>query len=176
MVAIDLDGTLLTSEKLVAPEGARLIKQAVQSGIHVVLATTRNPHTVQSFCRLLGISTLMICTNGAQVWGSPAGPVWAHHFLPPEIALAIAQLADRHDWELSITVGSMTYWRQRPGQALWPIGPNRLVVVRNADAVTGDVVRILAPNPKPLTAYDRSANRDSLANASPRPSTGPIAQ
>ena len=127
-----------------------MLRQAAQEGVHVVLATTRNPNTAQALCRALGINDPMICTNGAQVWASPDDPVWAHYCLAQGVALAIAQLADRHDWELSITVSSMTYWRQRPGQALGPIGPNRLVVVRNADAVTGDVVRILAHQPEAI--------------------------
>jgi hydroxymethylpyrimidine pyrophosphatase-like HAD family hydrolase len=64
LVAVDLDGTLLTSERVLAPRGAKRIKQAYQSGVHVVLSTTRNPTSVQAFCRQLGIHDPAICTNG----------------------------------------------------------------------------------------------------------------
>jgi hydroxymethylpyrimidine pyrophosphatase-like HAD family hydrolase len=94
----------------------------------------------------------LICTNGAQVWASPDGPVWPHHCLPPEVAWAIARIADSSGWELSITVGSTTYWRQRPGQALGPIAPDRVVVARSTDAITGDVVRILAHQTEAIEA------------------------
>jgi hypothetical protein len=69
---------------------------------------------------------------------------WAYYTIPQEVALAIAQLADTHNWELSTTVGSMTYWRQRPGQALGQIAPNIAIVATNSDAIIGDPVRILA--------------------------------
>jgi Cof subfamily protein (haloacid dehalogenase superfamily) len=147
LVAVDLDGTLLTSEGTLAPESARLLRKATQDGVHVVLATTRNPDSVRPFCRLLEINEPIICTNGAQVWGSPDGPVWAYHSIPQEVGLAIAQLADTHDWELSTTVGSATYWRQRPGQALGPIAPNITVVASNSDAIVDNPVRILTWHP-----------------------------
>jgi Cof subfamily protein (haloacid dehalogenase superfamily) len=147
LVAVDLDGTLLTSRHVLAPEGARLLGQAARAGVHVVLATTRNPNVVQGFCRSLEIDDPIICTNGAQVWGSPAGPVWACHTLPADTAQVIARWADERGWELSTTVGPMTYWRQRPGQTLGPIAPHLTVVRTNVDAITGDPVRILVSQP-----------------------------
>lgn len=143
LVTVDLDGTLLTSEGALAPRGVALLRRAARGGVHVVLATTRNPDPVRPFCRSLAINDPMICTNGAQVWGSPDGPVWAYHGIPQEVALAIARWADAHDWELSTTVSSTTYWRQRPGQALGRIASNIMIVPANADAVVGDPVRIL---------------------------------
>ena len=150
LVAVDLDGTLLTSAGTMAAEGGRLLRQAAKDGVRVVLATTRNPERVQPVCRSLEISDPLICTNGAQVWGSPDGPVWACHTIPREVALAIARLADAHGWELSTTVGSMTYWRQRPGQALGPLVPHVTVVATNSDAISGDPVRILASQPEAI--------------------------
>ncbi len=143
LIAVDLDGTLLTSEKGLAPEGARSLKAAAEDGIHVVLASTRNPHFVQTYCRTLEIEDPMICSNGAQVWGSPEGPVWVYCPIPREAALEIARLADRYGWELSTTVGDITYWRQRPGQHLGPIDANLTVVPSNRDALADDPVRIL---------------------------------
>ena len=143
LVAVDLDGTLLTSQRTLAPQGAHLLMHAHRRGVRVVLATTRNPDTVQPFCRALQIEEPIICTNGAQVWGTPEGPVWVHHTVPRNVALSIAHMADERDWELSTTVGSTTYWRQRPGQVLGEIAPQRLVVPTNRDAVVGDPVRIL---------------------------------
>jgi Cof subfamily protein (haloacid dehalogenase superfamily) len=148
LIAVDLDGTLMTSEGVLAPEGARLLKKAAHDGVHIVLATTRNPDSVQAFCRSLEIDDPIICTNGAQVWGSPDGPVWAYHSIPQETALAIARLADANNWELSTTIGSMTYWRQRPDQALGPIAPDITVVARNSDAIVDNPVRILTWHPE----------------------------
>lgn len=147
LVAVDLDGTLLTSEKRLAPEGTRLLKKAAQDGHCIVLATTRNPDSVKRFCRTLEILDPIIGTNGAQVWASPEGPVWAYRSIPREAGLEIARLAGRNRWELSITVGTMTYLQRRPGQVLGPIGTNATVVPRNLDAVVDEPVRILTWEP-----------------------------
>jgi hydroxymethylpyrimidine pyrophosphatase-like HAD family hydrolase len=149
LVAVDLDDTLLTSQRTVAPEGARLLRRAYQAGVCVVVSTTRIPHSACVFCREIGIDDPIVCTNGAQVWASPDGPVWAHHTFGREVALALAQLADKHSWELSTTVGptggvgTTTYWRQRPGQPLGPISSHIMVVRANVEGVVGDPLRVL---------------------------------
>jgi Cof subfamily protein (haloacid dehalogenase superfamily) len=139
---------LLTVERSLAPGGVRSLRQAIRQGIYVVLSTTRNPGGTRLFCQEIGTNAPMICTNGAQIWGSPEGPVWACHTFPQKVALAIAQLADTRGWELSTTVGAMTYWRQRPGQPLGLYRPRTTVVARNIDAIVGDPVRILTWQPE----------------------------
>jgi hydroxymethylpyrimidine pyrophosphatase-like HAD family hydrolase len=121
LVAIDLDGTLLTTDKEIAPQGASWIRAASEAGVQVVLATTRNPDNVQAYCDQQGLYTPMICTNGAQVWGSPDGPEWLRYTIPRTAAVEIAQMADDAGWELATTVEEVTHWRQRPGQAHGPI-------------------------------------------------------
>ena len=143
LIAVDLDGTLLTSEGILAPRSAESLRLAAAAGVRVVLTTARNPYFVRPLSRELGLNDPIICTNGAQVWGSPAGPVWASHSIVPEIALGIARHADENNWELSITVGSMTFWRQRPRQPLGPVGPNLTIVSSNSEAILGPPVRIL---------------------------------
>ncbi|MFH1084531.1 MAG: HAD hydrolase family protein [Chloroflexota bacterium] len=125
LVAVDMDGTLLTSAKTPAPEGARLLAAAARQGVQVVLATTRSVESLRELCRTLGTAAPVMGHNGAQVWATPDGPVWAERALPRAAALAIAELADAHGWELVITVGATTYLRQRPGQALGPLAPGR---------------------------------------------------
>ena len=42
LVAIDLDGTLLDNDGNLPPGGSRLVKVAFDSGIHIIISTTRN--------------------------------------------------------------------------------------------------------------------------------------
>lgn len=163
LIAVDLDGTLLTSEKALAREGAGLLKEAAREGKRVILATTRNPSSVLPFCRALDLRDPIVCTNGAQVWGSPDGPIWAYHSIPLEGALKIARLADKHHWELSTTIGKTTYWRQRPGQALGPAAANIKVVTSNADAVVGEPVRMMTWQPEAVDGI-RQLCRSELAS------------
>ena len=143
LLAVDLDGTLLTSQGTLAPEGVRTLRHACRAGVRVVLSTTRTPGSVVAFCREIGIDDPIVCTGGAQVWGSPDGPEWARRTLEREVGLAIARHADERGWELSTTVGPTSYWRRRPGQALGPTSPRVTVVASNVQGVVGDPVRIL---------------------------------
>jgi hydroxymethylpyrimidine pyrophosphatase-like HAD family hydrolase len=152
LVAVDLDGTLLTSERTLAPGGVRLLRRLHREGVRVVLSTTRVPASACAFCREIEIDDPVICANGAQVWGSPDGPglrgepsgePWASRTFPREIGLALAQLADARGWELSTTVDSITYWRGRPEQPLGALSPHITVVPSNVEGVVGDPVRVL---------------------------------
>jgi HAD superfamily hydrolase (TIGR01484 family) len=147
LIAVDLDGTLLTSEHVLAPEGVRLLQRAHRAGVRVVLSTTRTPPSALAFWRALQIGDPIICTNGAQIWASPDGPSWAEHTFSRQVALALARLADARGWELSTTVGATSYWRQRPGQPLGPCSPHVTVVRSNATGIAGDPVRILVSQP-----------------------------
>jgi len=150
LVAVDLDGTLLTSAGTLAPRSAALLTQAAQRGVHVILATTRLPDSVQGFCRQMDLHHPMICINGAQIWGSPEGPLWASFCIPRAVALVIAQVADTHNWDLSITIDSMRYRRARSGQALGQSGANRIIVPTNVEAIVGDPGRILVQQPEAI--------------------------
>ena len=150
LIAVDLDRTLLLSDGTPAPEGSSLLRQAAEKGIYVILATTRGPLSIRPLCSLLEIDHPIVCSNGAQVWGSPDGPVWAHHSIPIDAALAMARLADEHGWELSTTIGSMIYWRQRPGQPLGEVVPNRTVVPTNLDGIVGEPVTMMVWEPEAI--------------------------
>jgi len=135
---------LLRSDSMLDPEGARALAEAARRGIPVVLASARNPYSAATFARAMGLNDPLICSNGAQVWASPDGPVWAYRGLPAAIAEAVVRLADAWGWSLVTTVGDVTYLRQRPGQALGPQDAHHTVVATNADALRAGVpVRIL---------------------------------
>ncbi len=178
LIAVDLDGTLLLSgTHRLADEGARALSAAARRGVHVVLATARMPDTVRGFCAEMGLGGPMICASGAAVWGSPHGPLWSSRNIPREAARTIAEYADACAWELLITVGEITYLRQRPGQALGPLAPRRVVVESNAAAVTGDPARILTFQPDAiaglaglcLTALAEDCRTDIFLSADGRP-------
>ena len=151
LIAVDLDGTLLTSEGIPAPMGSQLLKEAAQKGVHVIPASSRAVDSVQRFCQILEIDGPSICLNGARVHASAKGPIWSSLTFPREIGLEIAVLADNNGWELSTTIGDVTYWRQRPGQPVGPLSPTRAIVAKNVDAVTDSPIRILVSDPEGIS-------------------------
>jgi hypothetical protein len=150
LLAIDLDGTLLNSEGFISPANCAAIQQAYRRGIRIILATTRNLDSVRAFCQALAINDPVICANGALILEAPFGSIWVFRTIPQEIAQEIARTADNCDWELSITIGEITYLRQRPGQPLGPLSPTSVIVARNGDGIVGTPLRILTWNPEAI--------------------------
>ncbi|MGM0414551.1 MAG: Cof-type HAD-IIB family hydrolase [Bacillota bacterium] len=67
MIAIDLDNTLLTSEKEMDGETAELIREADKAGKKVILATGRMFEAALPFLEKLELDTPLITYNGALV-------------------------------------------------------------------------------------------------------------
>ncbi|MEC9489282.1 MAG: Cof-type HAD-IIB family hydrolase [Halanaerobium sp.] len=155
LLAVDLDGTLLTDNKRLAPKGASLLKEASDKGIRVIISTTRNLPSVREYASLLDIFEPVICTNGAQIYSSPAGVCWYEKKIPLSAAKTFARLADSNGWELSTTIGEMTYWRKRPGMGLGRLTEFRTVVKDNIDAMTADPLRILVTDPEAIRSLHK---------------------
>ena len=176
LISVDLDGTLFRSDGMLAPEGVRRLQAVAQEGVRVVINTTRNAVGVRQLCAQLGFSDPMICTNGAQVFASPEGPIWASHTIPMGVARSIAQLADRNGWEISTSVGSCSFLRQRPGQPLGPVesrsfvglegsqGTSQLVIVAaNEEALVAEPKRMILHEPDAIAAARELATQYSHA-------------
>ena len=76
LVATDLDGTLLRSDRTVSPRTARALAAAREAGIEVVWATARARHSVGDLAASCGFRGSAGCANGAGVvdlaGGAPA--------------------------------------------------------------------------------------------------------
>src|SRR6478609_10867033 len=68
MIAIDLDGTLLSSRKTITPRTHTAIKAAFAAGVKIVLATARPPRSVRTYYEALKLDTPTINYNGALIW------------------------------------------------------------------------------------------------------------
>ena len=156
LISVDLDGTLFRSDSTPAPESVRLLQCARQAGVRVVINTTRNIGGVRKLCKVWGFRDPVICTNGAQIFASPEGPVWASFTIPMVVARSVARLADHNGWEVSTSVGNLSYLRQRTGQPLGPVGspssagiedsqdlPQMEIVRTNEEALVAEPVRML---------------------------------
>ena len=156
LISVDLDGTLFRSDSTPAPESVRLLQCARQAGVRVVINTTRNIGGVRKLCKVWGFRDPVICTNGAQIFASPEGPVWASFTIPMVVARSVARLADHNGWEVSTSVGNLSYLRQRTGQPLGPAGspssagiedsqdlPQMEIVRTNEEALVAEPVRML---------------------------------
>jgi Cof subfamily protein (haloacid dehalogenase superfamily) len=67
LIATDLDGTLLRSDKTVSARSVQALQAAEQAGVVVVIATGRPPRWVHAVAEAVGHTGLAICANGAVV-------------------------------------------------------------------------------------------------------------
>ncbi|WP_026571123.1 MULTISPECIES: Cof-type HAD-IIB family hydrolase [Sediminibacillus] len=92
LIALDLDGTLLTDNKVISEKTKKVIMQAKQAG-HVVVIATGRPHRASiDYYKELELDTPMVNFNGALIH-HPLDKKWdaVHSPLPNRTAKAIVQ-------------------------------------------------------------------------------------
>ncbi|NGP46757.1 HAD family phosphatase [Bacillaceae bacterium SIJ1] len=67
-IAIDMDGTLLSSSQEVADEEKDAIQYARRQGVEIVICTGRSKEEALLPLQKAGLELPMICVNGAQTW------------------------------------------------------------------------------------------------------------
>ncbi len=82
LIAIDLDGTLLTSDRRLSPGAVEAVHQALEQGVHVCLASGRAVSTMFPFADQLGLTGPIVSCNGAYVLGLNREEV--HHSTVPQ--------------------------------------------------------------------------------------------
>lgn len=68
LIALDLDGTLLDSQKRISGRTVRALKSLEPLGVKVVIASARPPRSCRAIYKGLGLDTWQINYNGALVW------------------------------------------------------------------------------------------------------------
>ncbi len=110
LVALDLDGTLLTSGKKVTERTRRVLKALLHQKVKVLLASARPPRSVAGVYKLLGLDTCVICYNGALIYDPPSRSVLSHHPVKLATARKVIQMA-RDVWpNITISVEVLDQW------------------------------------------------------------------
>jgi Cof subfamily protein (haloacid dehalogenase superfamily) len=156
LVAIDLDGTLFNTQGQPSPLGSRRLKQAHESGIRIIISSTRDLEDVQKVCASIGIEDPVICSNGGYIYASPWGAIWRELLIPLPVAQKIGLIADEAGWELSTSIGKISYWKQRLGQKLGANGDGHWIVATNREAMTSPPHIILTWQPEAILALAES--------------------
>ena len=95
LIALDLDGTLLTTEKELTAENREALERAAAAGIEIVPATGRFFGGMPEFIRALPFLHYAITVNGAQVWDIRAQRAVVTAEIPCRRAIEIMEALDR---------------------------------------------------------------------------------
>lgn len=113
LVALDLDGTLLNRGNEVSDANAAAVREAVAAGVHIVIATSRWYLLAKRTADLLGITSPIICHNGAMVRSPIDGARLLQLDVPAAAAIEIAAIADEGQYESMATVDDTTHLLSR---------------------------------------------------------------
>ena len=97
IIALDLDGTLLDSQKRLSEVNRAALERAAAKGIHVVPTTGRFFGMMPPAVRDLPFVRYAITINGAQVYDRATDTAIVRDEIPLETALGIMETLDRYD-------------------------------------------------------------------------------
>jgi Cof subfamily protein (haloacid dehalogenase superfamily) len=110
LVAIDLDGTLLSSRKTITPKTHTAIKAASAAGIKIVLATARPPRSVRTYYEALKLDTPTINYNGALIWDESRRKALEHVPLDVTVAKKVIAWGRKLYPKLLVSVEILDKW------------------------------------------------------------------
>lgn len=93
LVAIDLDGTLLRSDKKLSKRAVEAVGKVLDRGVKVILASARPPRSVREIYDLLKLDTLQINYNGAVISDPPNNKIILHRPIPVPLARQVVDMA-----------------------------------------------------------------------------------
>lgn len=96
LVAIDLDGTMLNQYGIVTENTKNKIKQTIQKGIDVIIASGRPIDSIQSIAKEVGSKNYFIAGNGALIYDIQKDEIIYDKFLPKGKVLEIIKICEEN--------------------------------------------------------------------------------
>ncbi len=110
LVAIDIDGTLLRSDKGISHHTARTLAAALAAGVRLILATARPPRSVRPIAQALKIDSWQINYNGALIHDPTRRRHIYHQPLALPTARQIIALARNLDPKVVVSIEILDKW------------------------------------------------------------------
>ncbi|MAE65869.1 MAG: hypothetical protein CMJ18_16485 [Phycisphaeraceae bacterium] len=108
LLALDVDGTLLRTDKTLGRPVFDAVRRAVEHDVQVVLASARPPRSLKPVAERLGLDTWQINYNGALL--SRGGRNACHRPLPPALARRVIRTARRIDPDVVVSLEILDKW------------------------------------------------------------------
>ncbi|MCZ8517493.1 Cof-type HAD-IIB family hydrolase [Paenibacillus filicis] len=107
LLALDMDGTLLTEDKLISQENKAAIREAEDAGATVMFSTGRGIQNVLTYVEELQLKSPIVTVNGSEVWKAP-GELLLRHRLDTGLLRRMHGLAVYYDtWFWAYSVGDV---------------------------------------------------------------------
>ncbi len=97
LIVTDLDGTLLNEEKHIPKDNVLALREAMENGLHVSVATGRNFYSAKPYIEELGLDVPVIFQNGAFIYQWMEDKVIYKSELDVQIAIRVVESARRNN-------------------------------------------------------------------------------
>ncbi|MEY8710951.1 pyridoxal phosphatase [Mangrovibacter phragmitis] len=118
VIALDLDGTLLTPEKTILPESLIALQHARKAGAKVVIVTGRHFVAIHPFYQALNLDTPAICCNGTLLYNYQEKKVIASDPLQSEQAKQLVDLLDHYDVHSLMYADDAMFYKEPTGHII----------------------------------------------------------
>jgi HAD superfamily hydrolase (TIGR01484 family) len=144
LVASDLDGTLLRTDKTISDRTVAAVAACEAAGITMVLATGRPPRWIGDISDRLGHRGVALCANGAVVYDLDANRVVSYQTIATDAALELVARIRRLYSDAVFAVEALDHLGLEPGWLVnFPV-PDNTRVADATELVSVPPVKLLA--------------------------------
>ncbi|MCG7409987.1 Cof-type HAD-IIB family hydrolase [Paenibacillus sp. ACRRX] len=158
LIAIDVDDTLITDEKLVTEGTKRALEQAVAQGVHVTLATGRMYASARKIALQTGLNVPLITYQGSLIKNIMDGEVLYERAVPNTAAQKLLQYCTEHNVHLQLYVNDLLYAREENDKLIGYSQLNNIPYV-----IEPDFDKLLASPSTKMLMIDEPARLDEIA-------------
>ncbi len=109
LIAMDLDGTLLNSDKLLTERTLKAIAKAQEKGVYTTIATGRMFLSAVYFGRKINANAPIVCCNGGMVQGMDEEKPLFARYLTSDVVARILTMSREHGWYSNWYIGPDIY-------------------------------------------------------------------
>lgn len=96
LIAVDLDGTMLNQYGMVTENTKNIIKQTIEKGTDVIIASGRPIDCIKTIAKEIGSENYFIAGNGALIYDIQKDEIIYDKFLPKEKVLEIIKICEEN--------------------------------------------------------------------------------
>lgn len=113
LVAMDLDNTLLDSDKQISKHTEEVLKEAIRQGVYIVPATGRIFKAIPEFLRNIEGVRYALCCNGATVYDQYKDQIIYTNHLAKDVALELFDILEKYHCSYDIYQNGQGYMERR---------------------------------------------------------------
>ncbi len=96
LVCLDLDGTLLNSERKIDEETLQYLRKLSEEGVHIAIATGRAAFDAKYHAKLINDNTYFICSNGSAGGFTKSRKLFFEECLDEQALIELCEIADEY--------------------------------------------------------------------------------